>query len=205
MSRSKDETKFPDRDAIQKPLEVAFHGLQSSQALHDSIHSEAEKLRRFGKAVMAARVAVERSQSHGTADIDEVHVDVQLRGGHVFAKAAVEHRHRGDEHGVYNAVTRAMDKAVRQIESQLGKRSAKPMMKAQDGISTGRVARLDRERRHGFIERANGPDLFFHEAVLKDGPFDALEEGELVRFAVADAEGAYGPQARYVEPVARET
>lgn len=202
MKRDERADPFPGGDEMQQPLEVAFHGLDSSQALHDFIHREAEKLARFGRTVTAARVSVERAQSHGASDVDEVHVDLQVRGAHLFAKATVEHRHRLDPHGVYNAVARAMDKAVRQVDAQLAKRSGKPLPGAQEGPSTGHVTRLDRERRHGFVERADGPDLFFHEAVLKDGSFDELEEGTQVRFAVAEAEGAYGPQARYVEPLA---
>lgn len=199
---NRNDERFPGKGEMQQPLEVAFHGLESTPALHDFIHREAAKLERFGNAVTSARVSVERSQSLGTTQVEEVHVDVHTRGGHVFGKATVEHRHRHDPHGVYNAVTRAMDKAVRQIHGTLEKRSAKPMLAAQEGVSIGHVARLDRERRHGFVERTNGPDLFFHEAVLKDGSFDALEEGDEVRFKVAEAEGAYGPQASSVEPIA---
>jgi cold shock CspA family protein len=189
---------------MEQPLEVAFHGMDSSDALHAHIRKEAEKLERFGKAVTSARVSVERAQRHGTTDVDEVHIDVHARGKHLFAKETVEHRHRGHGAGpydIYNAVSRAMDQAVRQIDSQLAKRSDKQMLQAHEGASNGRIARLDPERRFGFVERAEGPDLFFHEAVLKDASFDELHEGDAVRFAVAEAEGAYGPQARYVEPV----
>jgi len=187
---------------MEQPLEVAFHGLDSSDALHDHIRREAEKLERFGNAVTSARVSVERTQKHGTTDVDEVHVDVHMRGQHLFAKERVENRHRQDFHEVYNAISRAMNHAVRRVDTELGKRSDKPMLKAGEGVATGRVVRLDAERRFGFVERAEGPDLFFHEAVLRERDFDALAEGDSVRYAVAEAEGAYGPQARYVEPVA---
>ncbi|MEX0758736.1 MAG: HPF/RaiA family ribosome-associated protein [Tistlia sp.] len=203
MNRKERAGEFPGPDEPQQPLEVAFHGLESSEALKEVIEAEAAKLRRFGHAVTSARVSVERTQSHGASVLDEIHVDVQLRRGHVFAKATVERRAQ-EAHGVAfgHAVTRAMDKVVRQISAGLEKRSAKPMLETQEGKSTGRVTRLDRERRHGFLERAEGPDLFFHEAVLADGSFDALKEGDPVRFRVAEAEGAYGPQAATVEPLA---
>jgi CspA family cold shock protein len=187
---------------MEQPLEVAFHGLPASDALHAHIDQQAQKLERFGKAVTSVRVSLERAQRHGGSDVDEVHIDIQLRGKHLFAKETTEHRHRGEDNGVYSAISKAMDHAVRQIDSDLAKRVDKPLQAAHEGVSHGRVVRLDGERRFGFVERAEGPDLFFHEAVLKDTGFEALREGDTVRFGVAEAEGAYGPQARFVERVA---
>jgi CspA family cold shock protein len=203
MSRKDRADGFPGPDQLQRPLEIAFHGLESSESLKQAIEREVGKLERFGHAVTSVRVSVERTQSHGASVLDEIHVDVQRRGGHVFARATVERRGQ-EAHGVAfgQAVTRAVDKAVRQIDADLEKRSARPMAERADGRSTGRVTRLDRERRHGFLERADGPDLFFHEAVLADASFDELKEGDQVRFRVAAAEGAYGPQAASVEPLA---
>lgn len=194
---------FPGPGEIQQPLAIAFHGLESSDALKEVIEREVGKLERFGHAVTSVRVSVERTQSHGASVLDEIHVDVQRRGGHVFAKATVERRGQ-EAHGVAfgQAVTRAVDKVVRQIDADLEKRSARPMAERAEGRSTGRVTRLDRERRHGFLERADGPDLFFHEAVLAHASLDDLQEGDQVRFRVAEAEGAYGPQAASVEPLA---
>lgn len=189
---------------MEQPLEIAFHGVPSSNPLTAFIEAEALKLDRFGKAIVSARVSVERVQTHGASDVDEVHVDVQARGQHLFTSATVEHRRRHRSDGVYNGVTRAMNQMVRRVDKELGRRAEKPMLRAAEGQSTGTVARLDRERRHGFIERADGPDLFFHEAVLEDATLDDIADGDAVRFAVAEAEGAYGPQARSVRPMPGE-
>ncbi|WP_299441976.1 HPF/RaiA family ribosome-associated protein [uncultured Rhodospira sp.] len=187
---------------MEQSLEVAFHGMSSSDALGAFIHEEAGKLDRFGKDVISARVSIERAQQHGASDVDEVHVDVHLRGQHLFTRATVEHRHRHESHGVYNAVTRAMNQMVRRLDKELGRRNDKPLLQASEGESTGSVRHLDRTQRHGFIERAEGPDLFFHEAVLEDATLDDITEGDAIHFAVAEAEGAYGPQARFVRPLA---
>jgi CspA family cold shock protein len=64
------------------------------------------------------------------------------------------------------------------------------------GTETGTVKWFNTSKGFGFIERANGKDVFVHySAIIGDG-FRSLEEGQRVRFDVI--EGPKGPQASNV-------
>ena len=47
---------------------------------------------------------------------------------------------------------------------------------------TGTIRRLVRERGFGFIEDAQGRELFFHATAVEGAAFDALQEGQRVTF-----------------------
>jgi cold shock CspA family protein len=54
---------------------------------------------------------------------------------------------------------------------------------------------------YGFIETADGLEVYFHRNSLVRGDFDHLEEGSQVRFVVE--EGDEGPQASTVQVVGK--
>lgn len=60
-------------------------------------------------------------------------------------------------------------------------------------MATGTVKRLVRERGFGFIQGADGTELFFHRSALVAEGFDALKEGQAVEFDVE--RGAKGARA----------
>jgi cold shock CspA family protein len=63
----------------------------------------------------------------------------------------------------------------------------------------GRVARLFPEDEYGFIETADGPEVYFHAHALKKGKFSNLAPGTAVKFA--QEPGDKGPQAIWVQPL----
>ena len=63
-------------------------------------------------------------------------------------------------------------------------------------MATGTVKRLVRDRGFGFIEGADGTELFFHRSALRTGGFDDLKEGQAVEFEVE--RGEKGPRAANV-------
>ena len=52
----------------------------------------------------------------------------------------------------------------------------------------GKIKRLIRDRRYGFIEAEDESEIFFHETGLIDMKFDSLEEGQQVQFDVEKGE-----------------
>jgi CspA family cold shock protein len=50
----------------------------------------------------------------------------------------------------------------------------------------------------GFIERADGPDVFVHHSAIKSDGFRTLKEGQAVTMEVT--QGQKGPQAENVVP-----
>ncbi|WP_408956456.1 cold-shock protein [Natroniella sp. ANB-PHB2] len=60
----------------------------------------------------------------------------------------------------------------------------------------GNVKWFNGEKGYGFIERAEGDDVFVHFSAIEEEGFKTLEEGQSVEFNVVD--GDRGPQAENV-------
>lgn len=60
----------------------------------------------------------------------------------------------------------------------------------------GKVKWFNAEKGFGFIERADGGDVFVHFSAIQGDGFKSLEEGQEVEFEVV--EGNRGPQAANV-------
>ena len=61
---------------------------------------------------------------------------------------------------------------------------------------TGKVKWFNATKGYGFIERADGPDVFVHYSAIRGSGYRSLEEGQQVEFDIAD--GPKGPQAQDV-------
>ena len=60
----------------------------------------------------------------------------------------------------------------------------------------GKIARIFPDEDFGFIETADGEEVYFHAHALKKGNFDKLQVGHKVKLALE--EGLKGPQAVWV-------
>jgi CspA family cold shock protein len=60
----------------------------------------------------------------------------------------------------------------------------------------GRVKWFSAEKGYGFLERADGGDVFVHFSAIQGEGFRTLNEGDQVEFEIV--EGARGPQAANV-------
>jgi cold shock protein len=65
-------------------------------------------------------------------------------------------------------------------------------------VAQGKVKWFSTEKGYGFIEQAEGKDVFVHVTGLAPG-VDSLADGQEVEFEVS--EGRKGPQATEVKPV----
>ena len=63
---------------------------------------------------------------------------------------------------------------------------------------TGTVKWFNDEKGFGFIEQADGPDVFVHHSAIQAEGFKSLKEGQSVSMEVT--QGAKGPQAENVVP-----
>ncbi|MDX1749635.1 MAG: cold shock domain-containing protein [Methylophaga sp.] len=64
---------------------------------------------------------------------------------------------------------------------------------------TGTVKWFNDAKGFGFIERADGPDVFVHHSAIKSDGFRTLKEGQAVTMEVT--QGQKGPQAENVVPI----
>ena len=60
----------------------------------------------------------------------------------------------------------------------------------------GKVKWFNAEKGYGFIESADGKDVFVHFSAIQSDGFKSLDEGQAVEFDIVD--GARGPQAANV-------
>jgi CspA family cold shock protein len=63
-------------------------------------------------------------------------------------------------------------------------------------VATGVIRRLLEHRGFGFIQSEDGRTVFFHRSEVLYVPFQALQEGKAVEFAVEET--SQGPKARGV-------
>ena len=66
-------------------------------------------------------------------------------------------------------------------------------------MAEGRVKWFNDKKGYGFIETADGRDVFVHFSAIEGSGFKSLSEGERVSFDVEN--GAKGPQAVKVKPI----
>ncbi len=184
---------------MQLPVQVTFRNLPPSEAVEAAVRERAGRLDRFFDRIVACRVVVEAPhQHHRKGRLYHLRIDLTVPGEElVVSREPAEHHAYED---VYVAIRDAFDEARRQLEDYV--RRHREWKKPRVGPPHGRVSRLLKEDGYGFLETADGGEVYFHRnSVLHDG-FDRLEVGTEVRFA--EEKGEKGPQASTVEIVGKE-
>jgi hypothetical protein len=103
---------------MQSPLEIAFHGLQSSPALEVDIRQQVDKLERHCKDLVSCRVTVEASGGKGLPNHHvSVHIQLGLSGRNLDISRDPNH---GKDHrahpGAHSAVHDAFRVAAQQVQ-----------------------------------------------------------------------------------------
>jgi ribosomal subunit interface protein len=165
-----------------------MRGFDRSEALETDIRTHVDKLEQFEPHLMSCRVTVEETRKHHQQGRQfTVRVDVRVPGREIV----VTRDHHED---VYVALRDAFDSAKRQIEEAV--RERRGVVKLHETPDHGTVARLIPEEGYGFIETADGRELYFSRENVVHPRFDQLEPGAEVQFIEELA--AEGPQAKRV-------
>jgi ribosomal subunit interface protein len=183
---------------MELPLQITFRKMPASPAIEANIREKAARLDRFSDHIMACRVIVEAPhRHHHQGKLYHVRIDVTVPGGElvVSREPAAHHAHED----VYVAIRDAFDAAVRQLQDYV--RRQRGQTKVHETQVHGRVARIVSTKDHGFIETADGHEVYFHRhSVLGDG-FDRLAVGDEVRFV--EEPGEKGAQASTVYAIGK--
>ncbi len=177
---------------------VEFHGVAQSEAIERYALARAEKLARFFDRIVVCRVAIEAPhQHHRKGKHYRVRVDITVPGGEVVAgrdpTPAAAHK------DVYVAMRDTFLAARRRLEDYV--RRVDGRVKAHEPMPRARVTRLFPDDGYGFLESAEGREIYFHQrAVLNEG-FRNLRVGDRVRYV--EESGEKGPQASTVRPAPR--
>ena len=113
---------------MDRPLDIAFHNMDTSPELEAEIRQHVDKLAKLYDRLTACRVSVEAlHQQHQTGNVYEVHVVMSVPGGHDLAVSHEPHRtrERYAHPDVRASLREAFHAAERQLQDYKGKLRAK--------------------------------------------------------------------------------
>jgi ribosome-associated translation inhibitor RaiA/cold shock CspA family protein len=181
---------------MERPLEITFHNLPSSDAVEAEIRKHVAKLEKLHDRIIGCRVSVELlHRQHRTGKVFDVHITLSLPGTDV---AVSREPHRAHDKYAHPDVHTSLRDAFAAAERQL-----KDLKQRQQGDAEvhevpfqGQVSQLFESEDYGFILTNEGVQLHFHRNSLMDADFAALKRGDLVRYVAGD--GDTGPTAKKV-------
>ncbi|HWQ40362.1 MAG TPA: ribosome-associated translation inhibitor RaiA [Burkholderiales bacterium] len=173
---------------MQTPVQITFRDIPRSEALEAHIRQKAGKLEEFHSRITSCRVTVEElSKHHHQGRQFRVRIDVRVPGKEIVAN-------RDHHEDVYVALRDAFDAVKRQLEDAA--REMRGDVKAHALARHGKVTRLFPDEGYGFIETADGRELYFSRDNVVHPAFEQLAPGMGVQFIEDMA--AEGPQAKRV-------
>lgn len=179
---------------MQIPLQITFRGIPHSDAVEARIREKVAKLDKFHSHIMSCRVAVESEHQHRHQG-NQYHIRIDITTPRKELVISREHHDKQAHEDIYVAIRDAFKAATRQLEDYA--RVQRGEVKTHNLQNIGTVVRLLPEKNHGFIETADGREIYFHRNSVVGG-FDLLAVGSTVRFV--EEEDDLGPQASIVYP-----
>jgi cold shock CspA family protein/ribosome-associated translation inhibitor RaiA len=182
---------------MQIPVEVSFRGVPRWERAEAEVKRHAAELERYFDRITSCRVLIQAPhlrQQRG--QLYRVRIDLTVPGREIVVKRdPMEHAPHED---LYIAIRDAFRAARRQLQDYV--RERRGQTKVHDAPPHGRITKLFPQEGYGFLETAEGEEIYFHRnAVL--GDFAELRIGSEVRFT--EEKGERGPQATSLRLVGR--
>jgi len=185
---------------MERPLQIAFRNMASSEFVEALVRERVERLQRFHPNITGARVVVDvphRSSESGKTPMG-IAVEIDIPGHKpIVAKGEQDRREmKGDQSAIINRVFEVIERQLEQTTAIMNRE-----VKNHGGASgdTGIVVRIFPEQNYGFVEVKDSPDLYFSRDVVTSGTFDDIKVGMVVHVTRASSEGPMGPQASSVK------
>ena len=184
---------------MQVPLELSFQNCEPSDELRSEVLRQVARLEKFSPRITSCHVVIHGPETrHKHGDLYKVDVRIVMPQH----KDVVVNRSHGDrpeaEHPLV-AIANAFSAAQRRIEDAA--REMRGQTKLHLPHDHGRVVRFLTGEDCGFIETADGREIYFHRNAVLNNAFGSLEVGTEVRFA--EEQGEKGPQASTVHPIGK--
>lgn len=183
---------------MQIPLQVTFRDIERSEQLEQDVRQHASKLEEFYDRITSCRVVIEAPHHHHRQG-NLYHVRVMVSVPH---RELLVDREPGEHHAHEDAhvtIRDAFDAMRRQLEDYV--RELRADVKVHTVPAHGKVAKILPEEGYGFIETADGREIYFHRNSVLEASFEDLQVGTQVRFA--EEQGDEGPQASTVRLVGK--
>ena len=192
---------------MQKPVEIAFRNIESSEAAEAAIRDHVARLERMYGRMTTCRVRVDQRNQNANESIPPVvHIDISVPG-HKDIVVAHEADHLQRKYQLPD-LRNAINEAFRIAERRLGKYKDKL---TDHGVAErgheashefrGQVAELTPAKDFGYILTKEGGLLYFHRNSLLSGEFDGLLRGDEVSYV--EQAGDTGPIASKVRVLDR--
>ena len=184
---------------MQTPFDIAFRHCEPSEDIRAEIAAQAQRLEKFSSRITSCHVVVNGPQTrHKNGELFHIQIRVAMPEG---KDVVVDRPHAGagEREHARVAIREAFAAAARQIEDAA--RDMRGEVKAHATESHGRVARFLAGENGGFIETADGREIYFHRNAVLDGGFARLSLGSEVRFV--EENGEKGAQASTVRRIGK--
>jgi cold shock CspA family protein len=179
---------------MQTPVQIDFQGMSAQPEVRAAIEAHVDQLeQRYGR-ITACRVVVKApSGHHRTGGLYEVHIHLALPEGrevNIGRTPPADERHADPTFAINDAfkhARRRLQDHARRLQGQVKQHEEQP-------VATVRT--IDPSGGFGFLEAADGHEVYFHRNSVLDGAFGRLAVGSHVTFA--EEMGEKGPQASTV-------
>lgn len=175
-------------------LKIDFQGAEPTEALRQNIAAHVAHLEQFFHRLTACHVTVRApGRHHRSGGIYEINIHLTLPDGREVAVGRT--RNADERHAdVLYAINDAFRRARRQLQDHA--RRMQRQVKAHEPAPLGTVLRFDAEGGYGFIQTADGREIYFNKNSVIDARPSQLVPGARVMFA--EEQGEKGAQASTV-------
>jgi cold shock CspA family protein/ribosome-associated translation inhibitor RaiA len=183
---------------MQREPEIVFHNTDHNDTVAADILKRITRLERFFDRIIGCRVVVDvPHKRREQGNLFQVRIELAVPGRDIYVS-----RDPGDERAHEDVLVTVRDAfaiAERELKQHVDKLRGDVKVHA-DGPPSGTVVKLFDSAGYGFLVGAEGHEVYFHQDVVADGGFAALEVGTRVTYA--EGTGDMGPQATMVTPEA---
>lgn len=182
---------------MDRPLEIAFHNLDSSPWVEAEIRGRVEKLAARYRHLTGCRVSVEKLHNqHRTGNVFEVHILLSVPGRDLaVSREPQKAKTRYANPDLRVSLRDAFAAAERQLESFKGQLREDTSTPTASAVA-GRVLLIEPGTDHGYLETPTGSQLYFHRDSVTNARFEDLMQGDIVHYVEED--GDAGPVATKV-------
>jgi ribosomal subunit interface protein len=170
--------------------QITWRDVEQSDAIEADIRDKIHKLEQFYGKIISCKVAVETSnRRHHKGNLYRIHIVLEVPEREIAVTRDSPEHHAHED--IYVAIRDSFDAARRQLQDYVRKRRGQVKQHVEHQV--GRVRMLNPEEDYGFLETADGREVYFHRNCLIKTDFNALAEGTEVYFM--EEQGREGPQA----------